>query len=157
MEVTQQEILPRISVGFTGTRKGMGLLRKQVVFSLLQELNPSQAHHGLCKGSDTEFHELVRQLDSSIWIVGHPPIKKGTYVDSLCDERWEEKDYIARDKDIVDCCDVLIATPETEHEVLRSGTWTTVRYARKQLKLEKAKCKKILIVAPNGNVAWETS
>ena len=38
---------------------------------------------------------------------------------------------------------MLIAFPSTQFEIQRSGTWQTIRYARK-LK------KKILIIYPNG-------
>lgn len=152
----QLNILPNVSLGFTGTRWGMGDLRVPIVSYLIEKLNPAVAHHGLCKGSDTEFHHLVRKVTNAR-IVGHPPIRKGTYVYSECDEYWEDKEYIDRDKDIVDESDILIATPNTVQEVLRSGTWTTVRYARKRMKVASAKCKKIYIVTPDGKVATETA
>lgn len=41
------------------------------------------------------------------------------------------KAYLDRIKDIVDMSDILIATPESVKEVLRSGTWSTVRYAKR--------------------------
>ena len=40
------------------------------------------------------------------------------------------KPYLDRNRDIVDACEVLLATPDGP-ERLRSGTWSTVRYARK--------------------------
>ena len=36
-----------------------------------------------------------------------------------------------RNKDIVNSCDILIACPENDKEVIRSGTWSTIRYAKK--------------------------
>lgn len=59
--------------------------------------------------------------------------------------RYEPKEYIKRDKDIVDTSDILIATPRFMYEELRSGTWATVRYAEK-------KNKPIVIIWPNGDV-----
>ena len=44
---------------------------------------------------------------------------------------YAEKRYLERNRDIVDACDILIACPRTLKEELRSGTWATVRYARK--------------------------
>jgi hypothetical protein len=38
--------------------------------------------------------------------------------------------YLVRNRHIVDASSVLIATPKGDEE-LRSGTWSTVRYARK--------------------------
>ena len=46
-----------------------------------------------------------------------------------------EKEYIERNHDVVDTCDLLIAMPNTELEVVRSGTWATIRYARKLKKV----------------------
>ena len=40
------------------------------------------------------------------------------------------RDYLDRNKDIVNNCDLLIAAPKENTEVLRSGTWSTVRYAK---------------------------
>ncbi len=44
----------------------------------------------------------------------------------------ESKPYLERNRDIVDASEVLIACPSTREEVMRSGTWATVRYARKK-------------------------
>jgi hypothetical protein len=41
------------------------------------------------------------------------------------------KPFLDRNKDIVNSCDILIACPENDIEVLRSGTWSTIRYAKK--------------------------
>ena len=41
------------------------------------------------------------------------------------------KPPLDRNHDIVERCDLLIATPHTVEEQLRSGTWATIRYARK--------------------------
>jgi outer membrane protein insertion porin family len=52
-----------------------------------------------------------------------------------------------RNRAIVDSCDVLIACPKGPEEQ-RSGTWATVRYARKQKK-------RIVIIWPDGEVTEE--
>ena len=59
----------------------------------------------------------------------------------------EAKPYLARNRDIVDVTTALLATPQGPEE-LRSGTWSTVRYARRQTK-------PLVIVWPNGVVTWE--
>ena len=56
----------------------------------------------------------------------------------------EPKPFIARDRDIVDETDELVATPLTREEQVQSGTWTTVRYARK-------KKKPVTIINPVGS------
>ncbi len=59
-----------------------------------------------------------------------------------------KKPYLARNRDIVNAADVLIAGPGGMEEIMRSGTWATVRYARK-------KQKPVIIVYPNGEVVRE--
>lgn len=56
----------------------------------------------------------------------------------------EEKEYIQRNHDIVDDSDMLIAFPSTMNEILRSGTWATIRYAKKRGKM-------VLIIFPDGS------
>ena len=75
-------------------------------------------------------------LDYSIVI--HPPTnpKNRAYCGSLKEDddiwRMPEKSYLARNKDIVDQSETMIALPiDPNREILRSGTWAAVRYARK--------------------------
>lgn len=42
------------------------------------------------------------------------------------------KPPLVRNHDIVDSTELLIACPKEQVEVLRSGTWATIRYARKK-------------------------
>lgn len=125
-------------IGFTGTREGLSEYQKDEVVCWLREIQPTEVHHGMCRGGDTDFHLLVLEgLDAhegivtDCKIIGHPPINKKDYVRVTCDEYREEKDYLVRNKEIVDSVETLIACPLGE-ETLRSGTWSTVRYARKQ-------------------------
>jgi hypothetical protein len=65
------------------------------------------------------------------YIVIHPPLYDNKRAFCIGDEICSKKDYLDRNRDIVDNCDLLIATPKETTEVLRSGTWSTVRYAKK--------------------------
>ncbi len=56
---------------------------------------------------------------------------------------------LERNKDIVNFSDLLIALPGQKTEVLRSGTWATVRYARKLWHLD---IDRILVITPDGSV-----
>lgn len=59
----------------------------------------------------------------------------------------EPKPYLVRNKDIVNASEGMLAAPRGPEE-LRSGTWSTIRYARK--------CrKKVLIMWPDGSETWE--
>jgi len=122
-----------VIIGFTGSRKGINKRQEDIIKSFLLKSGATHLHHGDCVGADTSFHEIGEELNLSISI--HPPNKKG--LRSFCSPKGEginheEKPFIKRNHDIVDACDVLIACPETNKEVQRSGTWATIRYARKQ-------------------------
>lgn len=144
-----------MDIGFTGTRWGMGDIRIPIVTYIADKLKVSKVAHGMCIGSDTDFHNLIRAMKRKVWIKGHPPIIKSLFSDLECDEIAEPKDYLERNKDIVNENEILIATPNEFTEKLRSGTWATIRYARKVIKSGKGKCKKLYIVFPNGKVAYE--
>lgn len=90
----------------------------------------SEFHHGDCVGGDEEAHEIALAL--GFRIVVHPPLNRSKR--AFCTGAFQvlkPKSYITRNHDIVDVCRLLIAAPKTEEEELRSGTWATVRYARK--------------------------
>ena len=62
----------------------------------------------------------------------HPPNIKDKR--AFCNDyrfSFPEKPYLERNHDIVDNSDVLIATPKESVEQIRSGTWATIRYAKK--------------------------
>ena len=136
-----------MEIGFTGTQLGMTLEQKDTVRRLLEEMDPTGVAHGDCIGADMEFHHIALQLGK--WIRIHPP-KKGEKR-AHCKE-WNEimpaKEYLDRNKDIVDSVEFLIACPAEEEEQLRSGTWSTVRYARKV-------GVSVIVVNPDGKVAVE--
>jgi hypothetical protein len=123
-----------VKIGFTGTRMGMTQKQKELLKTvLLKYRDPNEVnefHHGDCIGSDEEAHEIAYAL--GFWIVTHPPKdpKARAFQIGHCEK--PPKPYIERDHDIVDACDWLVAAPKAMKEVLRSGTWATVRYARKQ-------------------------
>lgn len=125
-----------MKIGFTGTRKGMSAVQKVEVRGLVREMFKTldtnfQFHHGDCVGADAEFHEIVSDFQPSV-IVIHPPINPRARAFCCSKHIMPEKPYLNRNRDIVDACDVLIAAPKSTREELRSGTWTTVRYARKR-------------------------
>lgn len=120
-----------LKIGFTGTQGQMTSNQVLQVIRLLENLKPSEVHHGDCVGSDAFFHKLVRQTLPQTLIVIHPPFdpKKRAFCEG--DLILEAKPYLERNHDIVNQTSALIATPKTQHEVLRSGTWATIRTAKK--------------------------
>lgn len=141
-------------VTFTGTRKGMTGLQIAAVAKLLAD-HPEwpEAYHGDCNGADAQFDMLciVMGVHRSI----RPSNLPGTrafcddYKDFVDAEALSEPMHpLERDHLLVDDGDVLIAVPQHDMEEQRSGTWATVRYARRV-------GKPIYIVWTNGNVETE--
>lgn len=89
-----------------------------------------EAHHGDCIGADAEFHRLA--IRRGLEVIKHPASGIGNQR-AYCLEGIElkAKPPLIRNHDIVDSVDVMIAAPGEDHEILRSGTWATIRYARK--------------------------
>ncbi len=131
-------------VGFTGTRHGMSDEQIKEFKKLITSKKTEEFHHGMCVGSDKQAHDIV---EKKITTVGHPPVYKKFVADCSCDVLKKPYDYLARNKNIVDSTDILIATPDCKEKV-RSGTWSTVRYARIQ-------GKKIYVIHKNGRITIE--
>lgn len=138
-------------IGFTGTRNGMTDLQKKAVKKFITSEKFNELHHGDCIGSDKDIHDMVveyREKESKkIKIIGHPPKYNKYQANCKCDILLAKNDYLSRNHDIVDYTDILIATPDCK-ERLHSGTWSTVRYARK-------KDKKVYIFNKNGLLKME--
>ena len=127
-----------MKVSFTGTKNGMTDYQHTRLLEVLSELclekGVEEFHHGVCVGADEEAHAVA--LCFKIPVILHPPIDQKSMAKCLmAKEVREPKPYLVRNRDIVDEGDLLIAAPATKWEVLRSGTWATVRYARKKNKV----------------------
>ena len=133
-------MLRNLKVGFTGTRNGMSERQLAQLGQLLMLLERSQPpedtpelHHGGAEGADNECDQLAC-LDGYA-IVVHPC--PGVVADEIGKYNshpatWREVfPPLVRNQHIVDEVHMLIAAPETNQEQQRSGTWATVRYARK--------------------------
>lgn len=117
-------------VGITGTRHGCTLDQLYRLTDRLKSLGATELHHGDCCGADSQAHDIARRLE--LLIVGHPPIDDKLRAFRKCDIMREPKDYLIRNRDIVNESDFLIALPFQNNNVARgSGTWYTIRYARK--------------------------
>lgn len=119
------------SVGFTGTQRGMSQDQASELRRLLIELEATELHHGDCVGADRQADAVARAL--GITVVIHPPSdpKKRAFCAQKDDVVWEPLPYMERNRDIVESCNLLAAAPLGDREVVRSGTWSTVRYARR--------------------------
>ena len=122
--VTKKEII--VVLGTTGTRNGGGFARCQKFYQFLDGV--TEFHHGDCVGWDLECFTVCQHL--GITTVSHPPdndafraFAKSTFI-------HPPMPYLERNKNIVNAVDFIIAAPDGPEKV-RSGTWSTVRYAKK--------------------------
>lgn len=143
-------INPTLSVGFTGTEQEISTIQGAALLKLLTQLRASEHaetfHHGDCIGADEMAHQLATSLGFRTII--HPPTNPKKRAFCIGDEIRPAFDYLVRNCHIVNDSDLLLATPKYEVEELRSGTWSTVRYARK---LQRP----IYIIMPDGRVETE--
>ena len=133
--------LPRGRIGFTGTH-GMAPRQRKAVRQLLYHVNV--LHLGDCVGADAEAYEEAILL--GIATIGHPPSdgKMRAFLDY--NEERPARPYLVRNELIVaEGVDGLIAAPKGWVEEQRSGTWATVRAARKSHR-------HIWIVLPDGKI-----
>jgi hypothetical protein len=130
-----------MKVGFTGTQVGMTDRQKRLLRWYLRELSASELHHGDCIGADDEAATMARKL--GLKLVMHPPrdSRKRALNYRIGEEVRDSYPYLVRNRYIVDETEVLIAAPKSRQEELRSGTWSTVRYAR-------GKGRKVYILEP---------
>ena len=118
-----------LTVGVTGTSKGARKNQIAELKSFLLKHSCRQLHHGDCVGADAQAHDLAVELGLDIFI--HPP--ENPSARAFCKGAktvFPEKPYLVRNRCIVDSVSFMIALPKGA-EVVRSGTWSTVRYARK--------------------------
>lgn len=116
-------------LGVTGSRYDRHINVCEKLYAVLEDNDISELHHGDCSGWDHQSFSLADAL--CIKTIAHPPT----------DDRWRAftnstvilppKPFLDRNKDIVNAVDFLIAAPYGP-ERQRSGTWSTVRYAKKQ-------------------------
>ena len=138
-------------VGVTGTSKGMTNLQLSAAVAwfraTLWRSHIVEGHHGDCVGVDRQFDALA----------GHPGVSRGAHpadnskLRAHCKAQTglKPKPYLVRNDDIAAACDVLLAAPEgPERSHPRSGTWSTVRRARKR-------SKRVIIFWPDGRVTEE--
>ncbi len=130
-----------VHLGFTGTREGMRKAQYDRIKQILSDWaanNPGvYAHHGCCEGADYQFHQVVDFQAGlpgrSILICLHPP--EARHFEAKCHSEHvydvaPRKKYLLRNKDIVDASDLMLVTPKETCMQVRSGTWSTYRYAQ---------------------------
>jgi len=140
-------------IGISGTREGCTAEQHESFAIMLEHLvnlgGYNELHHGDCQGADEQGHAIATRLNCIT--VCHPPVSDYMRAYTQNIETREEYGYLQRDHNIVKETDVLVACPKgNEKEHYRSGTWTTVRFARQE-------GKEIILIWPNGFITQEDS
>lgn len=136
-------------IGFTGRSSNVTLLQYEslaVVLAAKHAGGFTHLHHGDCINADKLANDTARHLGYAT--KGHPPINETYRAFATVDELADPKEYLVRNGDIVTETLELIAVPSTKEEILRSGTWSTVRRARKLHH-------RITFIFPDGSIEVE--
>ncbi|MDA8745234.1 hypothetical protein N9N28_11420 [Rubripirellula amarantea] len=136
-----------MKIGFTGSRNGMTKEQKDYIGELLKQLAPTEAHHGDCVGADADFHAICVEL--GVAVVVHPPSNAKSRARCIpVSATRPPLPYLQRNQYIVRSSAALIAAVSGPERV-RSGTWATIRFARKLRR-------PILLVHADGQATSET-
>jgi hypothetical protein len=129
--------MEKIRIGFSGNRFGLSENQKNDIIKILDLYDDIVVSHGDCVGADTQFHNICLKYkennkDKKITITIFPPNNPSLRAFNKADILMEEDDYLKRNLKILKNSDILIACPiDKNKEELRSGTWSTIRQAKK--------------------------
>lgn len=138
-------------IGFTGTQSGLVQFQIDKVIEVLQAKQCSEFLHGDCIGADDMANQLALNFGVKIFTIFPPdnPKKRSFCFDNNqltkhlrqatpyinkgnAQVRWMPiEPYLIRNRRLVDTCAFLIACPKEHTNSIRSGTWSTIRYAWK--------------------------
>lgn len=139
-----------VVIGFTGTQAGMTDAQLVALDALVKAVSvvPDGSSviglHGDCCGADVEFDIVCKDHGIATFCRPCTIDWKRAYCCPVI-EGAEPIPPLERNQDIVDDSSIMFATPKENGEVLRSGTWSTIR------RMRKAK-KPLYIIYPNGKV-----
>jgi hypothetical protein len=108
--------------------------------------NFTDLEHGDCIGVDAQTHEIAKGYHMNITV--HPPTDSHFRAFCDADTILNPRAYLKRNKNIVDRCGTLLVVPDGMFEKIRSGTWSTWRYAVKTHT-------PWIIVYPDGTISRE--
>jgi len=135
-----------LTIGFTGGRGGASSKQLRSLRSLLAGCT-GELHHGDCIGADASAHSIALALGFSIFI--HPPAdpRKRAFCAGAV-KVFHAMPYLVRNVVIVRSTSCLIACPHSSQEQLRSGTWSTIRFAR-------SLARPVFLILPDGSIIEE--
>lgn len=137
--------------GFTGTQEDLKPKQQMALSGVIRDLAQNEnyflMYNGDCIGADFTAACLARAAGLEVW--GLPPINPDKRAFFEFDGQETPHDYRTRNQAIVNGSQLLVACPKEMQEELRSGTWMTIRMARR-------KGIPICLVWPDGRVTWES-
>jgi hypothetical protein len=122
-----------IRVGFTGTGTFIAPQQRATLERHLRKLKPYILHHGDCVEADAAAHDIAVAHNMAIRV--HPPdnpVKRAFKTTGLDTIVLAEAEYHVRNLHIVRAAEHMVGCPDTYEEIVRSGTWSTIRKARKR-------------------------
>lgn len=140
-----------MKAAFTGTQTGMTTAQRTSFRAFLSRNSFSEFHQGCCTGADEEAAEDVARYRPLAHLHGHPSnLKAKTSGKALRLSKTVHPPLPPLDRNgvMVSLGEVLLACPKGLKEELRSGTWATVRRARK-------KGIRVVLFWPDGTVIEE--
>lgn len=132
-------------LGFTGTRRGMTEAQRKALWAVIEGQSAERFRHGACLGADHQANTIAKAL--GLKTEAHPCTNERWRYHGPFDYCHDPKPPLERNRDIVDACELLIAAPHGPEEQ-RSGTWSTIRYARRI-------GREVMIVWPDGEVSGD--
>jgi hypothetical protein len=96
---------------------------------LLHMLDPELVRHGDCQGSDAEVSWLLHSYLPQCEQYAHPSDLQQYQARTTAHHTFPAAPPLTRNRLMVDLTDITIATPFEDEPVLRSGTWSTIRYS----------------------------
>ncbi len=144
-----------ISIGITGTRNLPTDNQRHTLRLMVNSFarcvgGERQLHHGMCVGTDECAHYIAAQIPR-MKIYGHPGPQSRYRMQAghdLFTLIYDAKPFRARNSDIVQASGILLACPrypEQDARSARSGTWQTIRFARRAHK-------PVILVIPSGAI-----
>ena len=131
-------------VTITGSQKGWTPEQRAFMRDVLA--NTSFLHHGACPGVDQQCHtEFAKPHKTKAWPSNMEQLRCAlhrlaqSHVHSVMPP-------LVRNRRMVDEAHRVYACPKEFHEIVRSGTWATIRYAKKTGKF-------LTIIWPDGTIA----
>lgn len=126
--------VPKLDVSFTGTsHHDLTTHQAAGLTSYLRQYGSvmRSLHLGDCVRADEQMYDIACAAGLYDMIILHPPTNRRKRAFCFAQRTMRPRPYIMRNHMMVEACDELLAAPAQAKEVVRSGTWATIRHARR--------------------------